>query len=183
MGLSKPEHEALLGKTFFLATHTDSGPETYHDATVIGVNVAGPDSLLMQLDPPLPPGMYAKEFSRDNIWAKELWRHEQEQFDKVVLLRRHAGHTLVPPGPFPMTVHIYAWPDGPAKPTINWNSPDDWGELYFSRTIKYKTIDGTRLPRQRATFDQWLYWITFAILLSAVAAFGIWRLSVILRQP
>jgi hypothetical protein len=157
-----PEQQALLGQTFFLTTHADSGPETAHDATVIGVNLVGEDDLLFELTPPLPDGMYLSHH------FKEDWRKSVKRFNKVLVLRRHGGYRVAPPGPtFPIVVHIYGWPEEPLQRTVSWNVPDDWGELHLSRESRGFLTGGTPLSP------------SFQFRESANCLLGSWRIALI----
>jgi hypothetical protein len=136
----------LIGTRYYIELGIDSNVEfqSQHEATVIGVNVAVFDSLLLQLKPPLPKGRY---LNRVHGAFQEDWRKGIEQFDKILILRRHAGYRVAPPGPsFPIVVHVYGWPDPPITRPIDWGRPDDWGELFLSRASRSMNAKGTPLP-------------------------------------
>lgn len=127
--------ENLLGQSFLLVTGYDSiaGWQTKHEATVIALNPVSPDSILVELSPPLPKGRYLEP-----KYFPQPWRKQVEQIEKVVLLPRAQMTRVCPPCPsFPIAVHIYAWPDPPiVRDQIWWSHPDDWGHLFYDKEIE-----------------------------------------------
>lgn len=151
MDVQRVSFDELLGVKLHLYAGIDSDPEfqSDHAVTIIGVEMTGSESLLVRLDPPLTPLIGPK-------WSKELI-HYSGPISEVTLLPRYPHmQGLVPPGPgFPIAVHIYFMPDPPLeRGPIYWNSPDDWGNLIYSkdqkgevRTTHWVTA-GHRLPAE-----------------------------------